>query len=204
MVKTWCLIFASSSSSSEVGNLYWRLTRPFSLLRLEEHKMNNGCWINSPSVSWRCLAKPKIMTKGQPDAHKKRKNHAMATPCYTVYILVMKEYLKRANFLVFRILYRLSLATERERRLTTARPNQTTGLTNGRGTTLTPEVKFSRFRALSRRQMTLLIQPIMCLRYRDRYAASSQISLSICSKDWFICKSAVKRSHRENLGVRSW
>ena len=89
--------FASSSSSSEVGNLYWRLTRPFSLLSPEKHKMNNGCWINSPSVSWRCLAKPKIMTKGQPDAHKKRKNHAMATPCYTVYIPVMKEYLKRAN-----------------------------------------------------------------------------------------------------------
>ena len=144
------------------------------------------------------------MTKGQPDAHKKRKNHAMATPCYTVYIPVMKEYLKRANFLAFRISYRLSLATERERRLTTARANQTTGLTNGRGTNRTPEVKFSRFRALSRRQMTLLIQPIMCLRYRDRYAASSQISWWICSKDWFICKSAVKRSHRENLGVRSW
>ena len=27
--------FVSSSSSSEVGNLYWRLTRPFSLLSLE-------------------------------------------------------------------------------------------------------------------------------------------------------------------------
>ena len=143
--------FASSSSSSEVGNLYWRLTRPFSLLSPEKHKMNNGCWINSPSVSWRCLAKPKIMTKGQPDAHKKRKNHAITKPCYTVYIPVMKEYLKQANFLAFRILYRLSLATERERRLTTARANQTTGLTNGRGTNWTPEVKFSHFRALSRR-----------------------------------------------------
>ena len=75
----------------------------------------------------------------------------MATPCYTVYILVMKEYLKQANFLAFRILYRLSLATERERQLTTARANQTTGLTNGRGTNWTPEVKFSHFRALSRR-----------------------------------------------------
>ena len=46
----------------------------------------------------------------------------MATPCYTVYIPVMKEYLKRANFLAFRILYRLSLATERERRLTYGAP----------------------------------------------------------------------------------
>ena len=161
---------------------------------------NESCVLkNSPSVSWRCLSKPKIMTKGQPDAHKKGKTilwQCLATQCtYT---------LKMGKFLAFRLLYRLSLATERERRLTTVRANQTTGLTNGRGTNWTPEVKFSRFRALSCRQMTLLIQPIMCLRYRDRYAASSQISWWICSKDWFICKSAVKRSHRENLGVRSW
>ena len=87
----------------------------------------------------------------------------MATPCYTVYIPVMKEYLKRANFLDSLILYRLSLATERERRLTTARANQTNGLTNGRGTNWTSEVKFSRFRALSRRQMTLLIQRLLCV-----------------------------------------
>ena len=46
------------------------------------------------------------------------------------------------------------LATERERQLTTARANQTTGLTNGRATNWAPEVEFSRFRALSRRQMT--------------------------------------------------
>ena len=35
-----------------------------------------------------------------------------------------------------------------------ARANQTTGLTNGRATNWAPEVEFSRFRALSRRQMT--------------------------------------------------
>ena len=46
------------------------------------------------------------------------------------------------------------LATQRERQLTTARANQTTGLTNGRATNWAPEVEFSRFRALSRRQMT--------------------------------------------------
>ena len=46
------------------------------------------------------------------------------------------------------------LPTERERQLTTARTNQTTALTNGRATNWAPEVEFSRFRALSRRQMT--------------------------------------------------
>ena len=46
------------------------------------------------------------------------------------------------------------LATERERQFTTARANHTTGLTNGRATDWAPEVEFSRFRALSRRQMT--------------------------------------------------
>ena len=46
------------------------------------------------------------------------------------------------------------LATERERQLTTARANQTTGLTNGRGANWAPEIEFSPFRALSRRQMT--------------------------------------------------
>ena len=49
---------------------------------------------------------------------------------------------------------RADLATERERQLTTARANQTTGLTNGRATNWAPEVEFSRFRALFRRQMT--------------------------------------------------
>ena len=48
------------------------------------------------------------------------------------------------------------LATERERQLTTARANQTTGLTNGRGANCAPKVEFSPFRALSRRQMTFL------------------------------------------------
>ena len=51
------------------------------------------------------------------------------------------------------------LATKRERQLTTARANQTTGLTNGRGANWTPTVEFSPFRALSRRQMTF---PFRC------------------------------------------
>ena len=46
------------------------------------------------------------------------------------------------------------LATERERLLTTASANQTTGLTNGKVTNWAPEVEFSRLCALSRRQMT--------------------------------------------------
>ena len=46
------------------------------------------------------------------------------------------------------------LATERERQLTTARANQTTGLTNGRAANWAPEVEFSPFRTPSRRQMT--------------------------------------------------
>ena len=46
------------------------------------------------------------------------------------------------------------LATERDRQLITARANQTTGLTNGRAANWVPEVVFSRFRALSRRQLT--------------------------------------------------
>ena len=46
------------------------------------------------------------------------------------------------------------LATERERQLTTARANQTTGLTNGRAANWAPEVVFSPFRALSCRQLT--------------------------------------------------
>ena len=46
------------------------------------------------------------------------------------------------------------LATERERQFTTARANQATGLTNGRGANWAPDVVFSPFRALSRRQLT--------------------------------------------------
>ena len=48
----------------------------------------------------------------------------------------------------------VDLATERERLLRTARANQTTGLTNGRTANWVPEVEFSSFRALTRRQMT--------------------------------------------------
>ena len=51
------------------------------------------------------------------------------------------------------------LATERERQLTTARANQTTGLTNDRVANWAPEVEFSPFRALPRRQMTF---PLCC------------------------------------------
>ena len=47
--------------------------------------------------------------------------------------------------------HQADLATERERQLTTARTNQTTGLTNGRAANWEPEVEFSPFRALSRR-----------------------------------------------------
>ena len=53
----------------------------------------------------------------------------------------------------------VDLATERERQLTTARAKQTTGLTNGRAANWVPEVEFSPFRALSRRQMTF---PFCC------------------------------------------
>ena len=45
-------------------------------------------------------------------------------------------------------------ATERQRQFTTARANQTTGLTNGRAANWVPEVVFSPFCALSRRQLT--------------------------------------------------
>ena len=41
-----------------------------------------------------------------------------------------------------------------ERQLTTARANQKTGLTNDRAANWAPEVEFSPFRTLSRRQMT--------------------------------------------------
>ena len=43
------------------------------------------------------------------------------------------------------------LANERERQLTTARKNRTTGLTNVRAANWVPEVEFSPFRALSRK-----------------------------------------------------
>ena len=52
------------------------------------------------------------------------------------------------------VMYEADLATERERHLTTARANQTTGLTNGRARNWRPEVEFTPFRALPRRQMT--------------------------------------------------
>ncbi|CAH3173149.1 unnamed protein product, partial [Porites evermanni] len=48
------------------------------------------------------------------------------------------------------------LATERERQLTTARADQTSGLSNGRAANWAPEVVFSPFHALSRRQLTFL------------------------------------------------
>ena len=55
--------------------------------------------------------------------------------------------------------YFADLTTQRERQLTAARANQTTGLTNGRVANWAPEVEFSPFRALSRRQMTF---PLCC------------------------------------------
>ena len=51
------------------------------------------------------------------------------------------------------------LATERECQLTTARANHTTGSTSGRAANWAPEVVFSLFRTLSRRQLSLLNQP---------------------------------------------
>ena len=50
--------------------------------------------------------------------------------------------------------YKADLATERDCQLTTVRADQTTGLTNGRAANCAPEVVFSPFRALSRRQLT--------------------------------------------------
>ena len=55
--------------------------------------------------------------------------------------------------------YFADLTTERERQLTAARANQTTGLTNGRVANWAPEVEFCPFRTLSRRQMTF---PLCC------------------------------------------
>ena len=52
------------------------------------------------------------------------------------------------------IVYQADLATERERQLTTVRANQTAGLTNGKAAIWAPEVEFSPYRSLSRRQMT--------------------------------------------------
>ena len=48
----------------------------------------------------------------------------------------------------------ISVATERERQLTTARANQTTGLTNDTAANWAPEVEFSPYRAPSCRQET--------------------------------------------------
>ena len=58
---------------------------------------------------------------------------------------------------------RKTLATERERRLKTARANQTTGLTNDCAANWAPEVEFSPFRALSCRQMTVRMLSV-CLK----------------------------------------
>ena len=63
-----------------------------------------------------------------------------------------KNQQKISVFGIFRIL--VPVETERERQLMMARANQTTGLTNGWEANWAPEVKFSPFRALSRRQMT--------------------------------------------------
>ena len=51
------------------------------------------------------------------------------------------------------------LATERERQLTTARANQTTGLTNGRAVNWAPKDALVPFPALSRLQLTF---PFCC------------------------------------------
>ena len=51
------------------------------------------------------------------------------------------------------------LANDRRRQLTTARANRTTGLTNVKAANWVPEVEFSPFWALSRRQMTF---PFCC------------------------------------------
>ena len=51
------------------------------------------------------------------------------------------------------------LANDRRRQSTTARANRTTGLTNVRAANWVPEVEFSPFCALSRRQMTF---PFFC------------------------------------------
>ena len=50
--------------------------------------------------------------------------------------------------------FHADLAKERERQLTMARANQTTGLINGRAANWAPKVVFSLFRALFRRQLT--------------------------------------------------
>ena len=57
------------------------------------------------------------------------------------------------------IVYQADLATERERQLTTVRADQTAGLTNGKAAKWAPEVEFSTYRALSRRQTTF---PFCC------------------------------------------
>ena len=64
------------------------------------------------------------------------------------------EALERVFLCVTCLIRQADLATEPERQLTTARANQTTGLANGRAANWEPEVVFSPFRALSRRQLT--------------------------------------------------
>ena len=46
-----------------------------------------------------------------------------------------------SNFFEYPASHKADLATERERLLTTARANQTTGLTNGRAANCVPEVR---------------------------------------------------------------
>ena len=66
--------------------------------------------------------------------------------------------------------------------MTTARENQTTGLTNGRAANWASEVEFSPYRALSRRQMTfsfcLLNQPITSARREVKDSRRSGMSQS--------------------------
>ena len=63
------------------------------------------------------------------------------------------------------------LVTERHRQLTTARTNQTKGLANGRAANWGPEVVFSPFCALSRRQQTSdRVQYFIILQYKCIYS----------------------------------
>ena len=67
--------------------------------------------------------------------------------------------LKKYNEIGLLFTHQADLATERERQMTTASANQTTGLTNDRVANWALEVEFRPFRALSRRQMTF---PFCC------------------------------------------
>ena len=71
------------------------------------------------------------------------------------------------------------LATERERQLTTAWTNQTTGLTNGRAANWAPEAEFSPFRALSLRQMTPNLAAVTSSETFDRFILLSDLQENI-------------------------